>query len=347
MGWTVKRKVVAVVGAFVVLLSSALGAPTAHAKDGAANQYKRLVAEGLQEYRRERYVEARALFERAHEMSPNARTLRGIGFAAFHQKDYVRALTALSAALEDRRKPLTPKQRKTVRKMLRQAGEFVGRYELQVVPAAASVQIDSRNPVVHEGKIVLNPGQHELVVRAAGHATATRRLDVEPRDDESLVIELQSLRPAAVAAAELAVPEEAQAAAADQTATPPPDGSDDKLKFNRMQWSGVAVAGGGALSLGASLYTFLQARSKRDESGCEGRVCTTERGQALNDDARLLGNLATAMSVGGGVLVAGGALLVLLPMRNRDERSEETGPEVSWAPQLGVGEAGLSVRGSF
>ena len=73
----------------VTLLASlpplrATAQPSARA---STTEYEAMITDGLAEFQAQRYAEARALFERAHALSPNARTLRGIGMVAFEMRD--------------------------------------------------------------------------------------------------------------------------------------------------------------------------------------------------------------------------------------------------------------------
>src|SRR6266704_960888 len=67
-------------------------------------QYRALLEEAVTEYDARHYEEARALFRRAHEVSPNARTLRGIGMASFELREYIEALRSLEGSLADKRR---------------------------------------------------------------------------------------------------------------------------------------------------------------------------------------------------------------------------------------------------
>ena len=54
-----------------------------------------LIGDAVAEYDAGHFQEARALFRQAHEKSPTARTLRGIGMCSFELRDYVEAARAL------------------------------------------------------------------------------------------------------------------------------------------------------------------------------------------------------------------------------------------------------------
>jgi len=75
-----------------------------------------------------RWQEARALFQQAHEEYPNARTLRGIGMAAFEMRDYVGAYRALMQALASEERPLTRRQRRATQALLEETRAFIGRF---------------------------------------------------------------------------------------------------------------------------------------------------------------------------------------------------------------------------
>ena len=56
------------------------------AQDKSNPAYSKALASAMAEYELGNWTEARALFEQAHELNPNARTLRAIGLCAFEEK---------------------------------------------------------------------------------------------------------------------------------------------------------------------------------------------------------------------------------------------------------------------
>src|SRR5262245_21535053 len=68
------------------------------------DEYREAIEAAVEELNAGLYEEALAQFSRAHELQPSARTLRGIGLAAYELRDYVRAVEALEASLEDPRR---------------------------------------------------------------------------------------------------------------------------------------------------------------------------------------------------------------------------------------------------
>jgi hypothetical protein len=128
-----------------------------------------LLADAVAEYDAARYLEAQALFQRAHALSPSARTLRGIGMASFEAGQYVTALRALRAALAERERPLTEPQRRHVTALIARTEVFVARLMVEAHPPDARLQVDGEEPVREEdGSILLDPGVHGITVLGPG-----------------------------------------------------------------------------------------------------------------------------------------------------------------------------------
>jgi len=157
------------------LLFSVADGPTAHAQP--TSDYGALIAEGLSEFELGNWTEAYTLFKRAHEGSPNARTLRGMGMTSYELKRYPRALQQLKASLASVDNPLTAEQRTHVEGLIERSSRLVGSLELTVNPPEAIVvvnreQTDKRSLTVPVG---------EVTVRAElpGHAPIERVVIVD------------------------------------------------------------------------------------------------------------------------------------------------------------------------
>src|SRR4051812_20518281 len=142
-------------------------------------QYRSLLEEAVGEYDARRYEEARALFRRAHDLSPNARTMRGIGMASFELREYVEALRALEGALVDKRRPLTSQQRQQVEGLLDRTRAFVGRFVVRLSPKETLLRVDGA-PVTLEpdGTLLLSFGRHSVVAEAPGSMPENRDIYV-------------------------------------------------------------------------------------------------------------------------------------------------------------------------
>lgn len=163
--------------------------------------YRATVKDALAEYDARHFEEARILFRRAHEIEPNARTSRGIGMASFELRDYVTAVHALSAALVDKRKPLTPEQREHAQGLLERSRLFVDAYALEVTPPDARVIIDG-HPVEREpdGTVLLGFGTHIVEVNKPGYIVRTFPVNVRGGEHKELIVDLEP-RPEALPSA--------------------------------------------------------------------------------------------------------------------------------------------------
>lgn len=311
-------------------LALALSIPTtAQAQpEETAPEYQRLVGAAVAEFNSEQWGEARALFRQAHELSPNARTSRGIGLTSFELGDYVSALRALRAAAADARRPLTPRQRADAERLVERALRFVGVFELEM-PERASITVDER-PVEREpdGTLVLGLGSHTFVVSRAG------------RDNERQVVVVQggerrTLRFGAAALGDPSATESAPdpPATADDPVAPPSSAGDDTALVLFITAGGLAAVAVGTLAVTIDRQ-LLVSRCETLMSPSDPRgVCTTF------GTVEAERNAGVALTVGAGAL-AGTALLLglLLPESGDPER-------VAWT--CGIGFDGAACAGRF
>jgi tetratricopeptide (TPR) repeat protein len=94
-----------------LLLACLAWSSTSHAENGVPPEYTEAVKQALQELDMNDLPEALAEFRRAHEIFPNARSLRGMGMIEFDLRDYRSAMLHLQEALASSSKPLTGKMR--------------------------------------------------------------------------------------------------------------------------------------------------------------------------------------------------------------------------------------------
>lgn len=164
-------------------LSCGLGG-RARAQD---TEYDTLVHDALAEYSAGRFLEARALFVQAHGQKPSARTLRGMGRAAFGAQLYAQAVAELAAALDSRVNALTPKMREEVEELIMRARKRVGRFSIKLDPPDSEVLVDGGSAVFDAtGALLLDAGRRQLVVRAQGHVQRETLLDVGGGEDSEL-----------------------------------------------------------------------------------------------------------------------------------------------------------------
>ena len=175
-----------------MLAGSADFAQAEESSTDADARYRSALKEALAEYDASHFEEARILFRRAHDINPNARTLRSIGMASFELRDYVSAMRALSAALVETRKPLSLDQRTHAQGLLERSRMYVDIYTLKISPADARVLIDGRAPDSEpDGTVLLGFGSHNLEVSKPGFELRALVVDVHGGERKDLAVTLE------------------------------------------------------------------------------------------------------------------------------------------------------------
>jgi hypothetical protein len=120
----------------------------------------------------------------------------------------------------------------------------VGAVVLQDLPPAANITIDEEayGPVE---QILLNPGQHQLVITMDGHEAFRKQLEVEASGTEIVWVALVPLSPG----------DETEVATQGHPDSAPKDG----LRKG-VFWSGVGVAIAGAATSGVGAGIFIEAK---------------------------------------------------------------------------------------
>ncbi len=304
-------------------LMTLAGAPQiAAAQADDAGDYDQLVHLAIAEFDAGRWSEARVYFRRAHGLNPNARTLRGIGFASFELGDYVEAIRALDDALDDARRPLTDAQRAEAEAILGRALSFVARVSLTVSPRAARVSIDGVPALFRDGALVLNPGLRELTIEAEGYEPFARRIYAEGGSGEALDVALHPLE---------------QPGALGETAPADRHESSGGPSWRApLGWTLVSV---GAASAIVSVATGVRADMlHRDlEMQCPDGRCPAELAGDVDRGSALVRSSTWLMGAAVATGVTGTVLLLVERGRRRSRASIEPGPGV----------VGISVRGWF
>jgi tetratricopeptide (TPR) repeat protein len=291
-------------------------------------EYRAVVARAIAEYDAGHWAEARSLFLQAHALLPSARTLRTLGMTSFELRSYARALQELQAALDDPRRPLPDDQRQQVAQLIEQTRAFVGRYRVRLAPKNAELLIDGAPRVLgQDGVLLLEVGGHELVARASGHSEIRRRLDVQGREDEQLVLELTSVQQSP--AARLATPAPSVPPAVGARVREKPQSPGGRL------WTWAAAGTAVALSA-ASTVLWLVSDAKYDKKYQE---CTaTKTCTRANTDTSAISATQTAHQVTLGLAIAAGAGAVTLFFI--EGKTQES-------PRVAIGPGSLHVHGTF
>lgn len=235
----------------------------ARAQDESSQGYQALIDEGVLEFGAGNYVEARSLFERAHALAPNARTLRALGLCAFELKHYVQALDELQAALSDTRNPLTAELAQGVQRTLERARGFVGELRLRTDPADSRLLIDGQE---REGRVFrLDVGEHLLTASAPGYHSRDLRLSISGLQTQRIELVLTPLTSDVLQPAAAARTLETQPLAGPTAAEPLHDTS--ALTERWWFWSALGVVVVGAAVAVVVVATRQPDRAPESSSG--------------------------------------------------------------------------------
>ncbi len=158
---------------------------------GEPTGYRELISEALIEYEARHFEEARALFQRAHRLFPNARTMRGQGMAEFELRNYGNAVHCFESALVSKQRPLDGALRAETEQLLERAQRFVARVRLDLKPGSASVLVDGTLLRVESGSVLLlSVGNHTLEIRADAYQPAQRMVSVQGGEEQVLEVVL-------------------------------------------------------------------------------------------------------------------------------------------------------------
>jgi hypothetical protein len=235
---------------------AALGAPLARAP---TPEYERAIAQAVDEHERGNFEEAREHFREAHEIYPNARTLRGLGKVEFELRNYGECVKFLAAALGSEERPLSQPLRDEVTALLERARAYVGEVHVDVQPGSATVSVDGV-PVASGPQAALDllVGDHVLEFRASGHLSERRRIHVRGHD----TINIQVV---------LAAPETSVAVHTGASERPP-----GQPPVYKQWWLWTAV---GVVAVGTATALALSLRSTPEPHHAENTSGVTLRAQ--------------------------------------------------------------------
>ena len=237
-------------------------------------EYQIAITDAVLDHDAGRFAEARAQFLRAHELSPSARTLRGLGMVEFELRNYPESVRHLEAALACPVRALQGELREEAQVLLRRARAYVGEVHVHVTPDTAAIDVDgatvARGP---DATILLVVGKHELGLSAPEHRSESRTLSITGGDLRNLRVTLEKL------AAGAEPPRAAPAAPSADAALPQAPAHSERLVRKWWLWTlvGVAVAAAGA---GLTVALRSGEREQRDfQQKCSQR-CQAQHGRA-------------------------------------------------------------------
>jgi hypothetical protein len=281
-------------------------------------------------YNLHHWDDALQLYEQAHALKPNARTLRGMGSCQFELHHFVAAAGALTQALLDSRSPLKADQRSATADLLARASAAIGSVQLELTPRSAELMIDGvRVEVPPSGELMqLDPGHHELSARAPGYELLIVQVEIVSGPNAVTLALPASRAPLlAIAAPVVAAPVHA----------PPPEPPSRRKPLKRGLMVTGAILGGGGLIAASTTGILALTRSNDLHDRCPDNACPESEQHKL-DQARTLALISNVMwgvtAAGAGVFLIG----ILLP----DGRDKKTA-----SATLGVGPTGVALHGNF
>jgi hypothetical protein len=243
--------------------------PQAAPESTESSQYRSSIDAALDEFSHGNWTEAHALFAQAHALDPSARTLRGLAACAFEARQYLRAIEYMTAALADPRKPLSETQRREATSLIERAQVFVARVVLAVEPAAARVEVDAVVAIRDDqGRVLLDPGMHQITVSHPGHLTDTRSVSVNPGDALQLSVQLIAVR--------------ADPGTGPEVGSGPPGATDSPRSDSQPSvpprtWAWLTAGLGVALTgTGVALFALGQSGVTDVERACPKDACSPE-----------------------------------------------------------------------
>lgn len=295
-------------GIGVVLCLQLYFSDQAKAQITQASENSDIVSQALSEYQAGRYPEALSLFERAYAINPSAHNLRGMGLSAFKSGDYVNAIKYLEQALQETREPLNEQLRQHAKKTISKATNFVSRYRVVLIPKDLQLSVDGNTAQVVEGKLLLNPGEHDVLAKADNHRELRLHLKARSGKESELNIELEPI----------STPEETVELAPTTQLNSDDDPSEEESDISLTPY--IVLSAGGAILLGSLVTGILteMARNDLDEKCTAEAVCTPdleptkERGEILS--------LTTNILIATGSAVTATGLLLLLFMNDVEEK---------------------------
>jgi hypothetical protein len=317
--------------------------PGARAQDAEDAVYKDLIEQALSEFKHKNWQESRALFTRAHERNPNARTLRGLGVVSYEMRDYVNAMVNLKAALDDSRQPLTDVQRKECEGLLARAQTYVGVFALKLEPSDAQVLLDGAAPSRNgEGHLLVPFGEHVISASAPGRQASSTRLNVQggERGEIALVLPPEGAAAVAVtgspAVSGTPPPPAGQSGAASSAGAP---AAADGFGGHGLKYTWVALGTSALFGGTAGLMWSLGQKELDDlDQSCRELADTSDactRENTDTDQVKLYQNLTNAsIGISAAALVTAAVLMGVEWPRERQLA-------------LGVGPGSLSLRGAF
>ena len=203
-------------------------------------------------------------------------------------------------------------------------------------PAGLEVAVDGEPmpPAVYGTAVPIDPGEHAVTARAPGFEgwSMRVRLDEEGKTVTVRIPNLEARTPAPAPPPPPPTPRPVSPAPRPEPVPEEPSGG------GALPWmiAGGVVGGAGLVALGiGGAFAGMAASDWEDaeDDGCGDDFCPTPDAQGTAEDAGAKADIATGLTIAGGVVAAAGLTLFLIGVLDDDDE-----------PSVGVGPGGLLVR---
>lgn len=301
------------VSAWLVACVVTFAAGPVHADEDS--EYEAAISDAVSEFSAGRWEEARALFLKAHNLSPSARTLRGLGMVEFELRKYTASVKYLTAALSNGVQPLEGDLRESAQELLNRARGFVGTFRVTLSPENAVIRVDGRAVQLEEdGSLILDVGSRNVEVSADGYTTLRRPVEVVGGETKDLELRLQSAN---------AEPEPAAPAGASQASGQADFEADSGTGTSTAPW--LLVGGGGALVAGGLVVGGLALGAQSDfRDACpKDETCPdTEDNHSKQDKAENLALVSDILWISGAAVAGAGLFWLILEPKDEPDATQ-------------------------
>jgi hypothetical protein len=290
------------------------------------DQADELIRQGVELRKSGNDDKALEAFRTSFQLQPTPRAQAQMALAEQALGLWVDAEKDLKEALRATSDPWVSKNAKALSGAMATVEQHLGSLQLLGTPVGAVVKIDERvvGKLPFEQPIRVTAGEVLVSVSSDGYFEIDRRITVAVGRlvRESIALHAQprlAASPVASAGDTRARPADTQLTPIKETPTTTyteptaAESTDSQRRFSTAQRLGIGAVVLGAAAAGVGGYFVSQAVSKNNESlrvGCEKDLCNP-MGRSVREQALTAGNRATIAFAAAGVLVVGGATLLI------------------------------------
>jgi hypothetical protein len=160
--------------ALAIALCVAVAPSAAQAQEGDA---RALFQRGVQLLEDARFAEAASSLERSLAVREVPPVLYNLALAYRGAGRHRAAVDTFARYLRDEGTAVSPERRAAIERAVEELRAYVGSIDCRVSPSTAQVTVDG-TPSACAGPIAVDPGEHQIEARAAGHASERRTLRI-------------------------------------------------------------------------------------------------------------------------------------------------------------------------